>query len=63
MDKEKLNWKILAYLKNATEETVEKIKQADDRETLIDEVLNLRSKKRAELVAKHILDSQAKDEE
>jgi len=63
MDKKNLNWKILAYLKNATEETVENIKTIDDREDLIEEVLKLRNQNRAELVCKKILENDPESED
>tara|TARA_A100001515_G_scaffold104830_1_gene85527 strand:+ start:9857 stop:10045 length:189 start_codon:yes stop_codon:yes gene_type:complete len=54
-NEDKLNWKILAYLRNATDESVKKIKEETDRETLIEEVLKMRSIKRSELVCKEII--------
>jgi len=51
------NWKILAYLKNAIEESVVEIsKEQKTKEELINDVLKLRDIKRAELTLKHILD-------
>ena len=42
------NWKILAYLKNAIEES--------KKEDLIDDVMKIRELKRVELTLQHLLD-------
>ena len=51
------NWKILAYLRNAIDESKVEIARPKDREELINEVLKLRDLKRAELTLKHIIDN------
>ncbi len=50
------NWKILAYLKNAIEESKEEIVKPKPKEDLINDVLKLRDLKRTELTLKHILE-------
>lgn len=50
------NWKILAYLKNAIEESKEEIVKPKSKEELIEDVLKLRNLKRTELTLKHILE-------
>ena len=50
------NWKILAYLKNAIEESKEEIVKPKPKEELINDVLKLRDLKRTELTLQHILD-------
>jgi hypothetical protein len=54
------NWKILAYLKNAIEESKVEIAKPKTKEELINDVLKLRDLKRTELTLLHILD---KDEQ
>ena len=49
------NWKVLAYLKNAIEESKEEIVKPKPREELINDVLKLRYLKRTELTLQHIL--------
>lgn len=49
------NWKILAYLKNAIEESKKEIVKPKSKEDLIDEIMKLRDLKRSELTIKHIL--------
>jgi len=48
------DWRILAYLKNATIKLAEKIEETDDREELIDSVMKLREIKRVELTYKEL---------
>ncbi len=48
------DWRILAYLKNATVKLAEEIEKTDDREELIDSVMRLREVKRAELTYKEL---------
>jgi len=50
------NWKILAYLRNAIEESKEEIVKPKPKEDLINDVLKLRDLKRTELTLKHILE-------
>ena len=50
------NWKILAYLKNAIEESKEEIVKPKSKEELIEDVLKLRNLKRTELTLQHILE-------
>ncbi len=50
------NWKILAYLRNAIDESKVEIARPKGREELITEVLKLRDLKRAELTLQHILE-------
>ena len=50
------NWKILAYLKNAIEESKEEIVKPKPKEDLINDVLKLRDLKRTELTLQHILE-------
>ena len=50
------NWKILAYLRNAIEESKEEIAKPKSREELIEDVLKLRELKRTELTLQHIVD-------
>jgi len=54
------NWKILAYLRNAIDESKVEISKPKSKEDLINDVLKLRDIKRTELTLKHILD---KDEQ
>ena len=51
------NWKILAYLRNAIEESKVEIAKPKTKEELIDDVLKLREIKRTELTLKHILEN------
>ena len=50
------NWKILAYLKNAIEESKKEIVKPKSKEDLIDDVMKLRELKRTELTLQHLLD-------
>ena len=50
------NWKILAYLRNAIEESKEEIAKPKSREELIEDVLKLRELKRTELTLQHIVE-------
>ncbi len=50
------NWKILAYLRNAIEESKKEIVKPKPKEDLINDVLKLRDLKRTELTLKHILE-------
>lgn len=50
------NWKILAYLRNAIDQSKEEIAKPKTKEELIDDVLKLRELKRTELTLKHILE-------
>mgnify|MGYP001382199491 FL=1 len=50
------NWKILAYLRNAIEESKEEIVKPKPKEDLINDVLKLRDLKRTELTLQHILE-------
>tara|TARA_B100000945_G_scaffold300351_1_gene281973 strand:+ start:940 stop:1119 length:180 start_codon:yes stop_codon:yes gene_type:complete len=50
------NWKILAYLRNAIEESKEEIAKPKPKEDLINDVLKLRDLKRTELTLQHILE-------
>ena len=50
------NWKILAYLRNAIEESKEEIAKVKTREELIEDVLKLRELKRTELTLQHIVE-------
>ena len=50
------NWKILAYLRNAIEESKEEIEKPKPKEDLINDVLKLRDLKRTELTLQHILE-------
>ena len=52
----KKSWWVLDTLKEASAESLEKIKTTENREDLIDEVMRLRGLKRAEIVCKNILD-------
>ena len=49
------NWKILAYLRNAIDESKVEIAKPKTKEELIDEVLKLRELKRSELTLQHII--------
>ena len=51
------NWKILAYLRNAIEESKVEIAKPKTKEELINDVLKLREIKRTELTLKHILEN------
>jgi hypothetical protein len=57
---ESKNWKILAYLRNAIDESKVEIAKPKTKDELINDVLKLRDLKRTELTLKHILD---KDEQ
>tara|TARA_Y100000004_G_scaffold114974_1_gene129088 strand:- start:1115 stop:1294 length:180 start_codon:yes stop_codon:yes gene_type:complete len=50
------NWKILAYLRNALEESKEEIIKPKSKEDLIDDVMKIRELKRVELTLQHLLD-------
>lgn len=50
------NWKILAYLRNAIEESKKEIVRPKSKEDLIDDVMKLRDLKRTELTLQHLLD-------
>lgn len=50
------NWKILAYLRNAIEESKKEIVKPKPKEDLINDVLKLRDLKRTELTLQHILE-------
>ena len=56
------DWRMLAYLKNAIDESAEKISECKDREDLIDEVMKMRDLKRSELTLQHILKDGTKQE-
>jgi hypothetical protein len=49
------DWRILAYLKNATVELSKKIEETDDREELINSVMKLRQVKRVELTCRELM--------
>ena len=50
------NWKIIAYLKNTIDVSLEKIEKPMNREDLIDEVLKIRDIKRAQLTLQYVLE-------
>ena len=50
------NWKILAYLRNALEESKEESIKPKSKEDLIDDVMKIRELKRVELTLQHLLD-------
>jgi len=50
------NWKIIAYLKNTIDVSLEKIENPMRREDLIDEVLKIRDIKRAQLTLQYVLE-------
>ena len=52
------NWKILAYLRNAINDSKEEIAKPKTKEELINDVLKLRDLKRTELTLLHILEKE-----
>ena len=50
-------YKALAAIKTAIKRTVARIQEAETKTELIEEVMELRSQKRAELTCKHLLEN------